>query len=560
MATACPTVHWLDGGELTAAAFHLVPAHAPGEPLFVLLGKLVTLIPLGSIAFRVNLLSSFSAAAAAYVANLVVLSWLDRTVPVRAPWQTPAVAALVVGGIFLGYPVWIQSVRAEVYTLHLLLALLGIATAWKAGEAGGLDPRWTASSALVWGLALAVHPLLAALAFLPTAGIALGRSPRWRPRTWLGAAAGGIAGWSTCLLLPVRALAHPGFGWGDGGSFAGFTDLMLARSFQRNFSPATLELVTHNLAVLGRLAVDHVGPTGLVLGTAGLAWLLLVKRQLQGLLALMVLLFTLLSIVPQNKVYGDNPDLLGYLALPLAVVWMAAGVATCSAAVALGKRIPLWTAPLVLLVACLPVVVLSVRPSDRSNDFDARELGQAAFDRLDPGAILVVSGNDTTFLTQYLQEVEQARPDVLVLPRALVTHPWFRARLPYSDPWLHAALGPVATFASLVKRPVRVELREQDLASAQHLCPVPAPGWGFFDIGPCPDLGNPDGPRPLGGLFRPGRPDTSTHALLLGANAILYLGDYYRATGHADWADRLLEKLEQTVPGLAVPATTPSEP
>src|SRR5713226_7984529 len=46
-----------DSPELIIAAVTLGVAHAPGYPLFTMLGHLFSLFPVGSIPFRVNLLS-----------------------------------------------------------------------------------------------------------------------------------------------------------------------------------------------------------------------------------------------------------------------------------------------------------------------------------------------------------------------------------------------------------------------------------------------------------------------------------------------------------------------
>src|SRR5207302_6507196 len=46
-----------DSPELITAAVTLGVAHAPGYPLFTMLGHLFSLLPLGPIPFRVNLLS-----------------------------------------------------------------------------------------------------------------------------------------------------------------------------------------------------------------------------------------------------------------------------------------------------------------------------------------------------------------------------------------------------------------------------------------------------------------------------------------------------------------------
>lgn len=62
--TLCREIFFTDGGELAAAAATLGIAHPPGYPLFTLLGRLLTLLPISTIAFRIGLLSALSAAGA----------------------------------------------------------------------------------------------------------------------------------------------------------------------------------------------------------------------------------------------------------------------------------------------------------------------------------------------------------------------------------------------------------------------------------------------------------------------------------------------------------------
>src|SRR6185503_1451947 len=59
---ACRTIYVGDSGELTTAVAVLGIPHPSGYPLYVLLGKLWTLlVPVGSIAFRMSLFSAFCA-------------------------------------------------------------------------------------------------------------------------------------------------------------------------------------------------------------------------------------------------------------------------------------------------------------------------------------------------------------------------------------------------------------------------------------------------------------------------------------------------------------------
>ena len=62
---ACRTIYVGDSGELVTAVAVLGIPHPSGYPLYVMLGKLWTLlVPFGSIAFRMSLFSAFFAAGA----------------------------------------------------------------------------------------------------------------------------------------------------------------------------------------------------------------------------------------------------------------------------------------------------------------------------------------------------------------------------------------------------------------------------------------------------------------------------------------------------------------
>jgi hypothetical protein len=57
VAHLAPGLYLRDSGELTTAAWSLGVAHETGFPLFCLLGKLASLVPLGEVATRLAALS-----------------------------------------------------------------------------------------------------------------------------------------------------------------------------------------------------------------------------------------------------------------------------------------------------------------------------------------------------------------------------------------------------------------------------------------------------------------------------------------------------------------------
>ena len=71
--TLAPTVTLVDSGELIVAARSLGVAHPPGFPLYVVLAHLATMVPIGSVAVRVNFASALFAALASALVSLVVI-------------------------------------------------------------------------------------------------------------------------------------------------------------------------------------------------------------------------------------------------------------------------------------------------------------------------------------------------------------------------------------------------------------------------------------------------------------------------------------------------------
>jgi tetratricopeptide (TPR) repeat protein len=129
-ATKAPTLSFWDCGEFITCSYVLGIPHPPGSPLYVLLGRLFTLIPFHTdIAARVNMLSAMTGAVAAMLAFLVTfrlirLWWSGGQF---TGWKR---AAAYFGGIVgasmfaFGKTQWNNSMEAEVYTSAMLLMIL----------------------------------------------------------------------------------------------------------------------------------------------------------------------------------------------------------------------------------------------------------------------------------------------------------------------------------------------------------------------------------------------------------------------------------------------------
>ncbi|MDP6945363.1 MAG: DUF2723 domain-containing protein, partial [Myxococcota bacterium] len=169
IATATPGAFWLDSSELAAAGVTLGIPHAPGHPLYLILAHAASLVPVGSIGFRLAMLSALCGALAVTLVYALTMRLAAVTLDARPPdWA----AALPAVAFALSEALWLQSVRAEVYTLHLLIALglLVVAIDWTLSKDRRPGPLW--SAAFLLGLGGGNHHLLL-LALMPAVAVLL---------------------------------------------------------------------------------------------------------------------------------------------------------------------------------------------------------------------------------------------------------------------------------------------------------------------------------------------------------------------------------------------------
>lgn len=196
LATLAPTVTPWDSGEFLSAIRTLGIPHPPGTPLFILVARVwADLVPGVPFALAANAGSAVATAGACGALALLVTRWTGR-------WLA-GVAGAVAGGTMA--TVWQNATETEVYAWALLLVVLLLVVADRAGE------RWSARHrallAFLFGLAVPLHlsVLVAGPAVLLLAGTDAGGD--WSVRAALRpAGAWCIAlGVGTVTLTPLVA-------------------------------------------------------------------------------------------------------------------------------------------------------------------------------------------------------------------------------------------------------------------------------------------------------------------------------------------------------------------
>jgi hypothetical protein len=473
--TLAPTTAMWDASEYITAAYTLGIPHPPGNPLFVLLGRVATLlVPFGSIAVRVNLLAAVSSAMAAAIWFLVAERVLAQWFELR--WPRLAGAALAALLSATAFTVWNQSVVNEkVYTVSLAFfaVVSWLTVLWCDDPDGRRADRLLVLIAYLIGLGYANHP--AGFLVAPAVGVAvLARRPRTLLR-WRVIAAALVAlmlGLTPFAVEPIRAAHHPALNEGEP------TGCATTIGFSCTFSQTTVDRLMDNINRVQYGKPDlsvRQAPFSAQLGMWWLyfkwQWLRDVHGQQQGLQTALALVFLALGVAGgvahwrhdrasfwffgpliftvtfvlvyyMNFKYGasQDPDLAGierevrdrdyfylwsysawsvWAALGLAALWRALADRVSAG----GARRWATSAP-VLLLGVMPLVG-NWRQASRAGETVTREWAHDMLNSIEPYGILITLGDNDTFPLWYAQEVEGVRRDVTVAVTSLLNTDWY---------------------------------------------------------------------------------------------------------------------------------------
>ncbi len=159
--TLAPTVTFIDSGELATACYQLNTAHPTGYPLFTLLGRLFTLIPIFSPIYILNLMSAVFTAVAVAVTFKLLIEILNR---INSGYKFSVNKNLITyitafsGSLILAFSktYWDTAESIEVYNLHKIFLSLILYLFIKASYRDNSERYWILF-AFVLGLSFGNH-------------------------------------------------------------------------------------------------------------------------------------------------------------------------------------------------------------------------------------------------------------------------------------------------------------------------------------------------------------------------------------------------------------------
>ena len=469
--TAAPTVSFWDSGEFIACAFTLGIPHPPGAPLYLLIGRLFTMLPVGEDpAFPMNLISAITSALAVLfvyliTVRLILLGWGD------GEWNTKRVSGVVGGAVaalMLAFSdtFWYNAVETEVYGFSAMLMTLtlwlGLRWMERAGDA--ISRRILFFIAYLMGLAGGVH-LLCLLTVPPLLMLIWFRKPEILrdPRLWAYASLLFIAGYSTYASLYIRSGLNPIIDENNPETWANFikflgreqygSESMLLGVFDRKAPLWDFQIWTmyikyflSQFPVPGlrfvsdafRQATSHdvqfvrISVVPYLLGCWGMweHWRR-DQRRFWAIAALFVLSGIGLSIYlnmedPQPR----ERDYVFVGSFGLFAVWIGiAASVVMRVALSLRGRSPSVVAACLLLAMPAGLAASLYPTHDRTGNRFAYDYAANILNSCDPDAILFTNADNDSFPLWFHQEVMGVRKDVRVVNLSLLNTPWYIKQL-----------------------------------------------------------------------------------------------------------------------------------
>jgi len=515
--TLAPSTAMWDTSEYIAAAYVLGIPHPPGNPFFVLLGRVMSLLPVApNIAQRINLMAAACSAVSAGAWFLITERVLESWLPAR--WQRLVGASIAVLVGATAFTVWNQSVVNEkVYTVSLLFfaVVAWLIVRWCDDPDGAKADRLLILIAYLIGLGYANHP--AGFLVAPAAGVAI-LARRWRTvlrwRLVIACVGALVLGLTPFVYEPIRAAHFPAIN--EGEPTACTTTFKVSCTLDKVTWDRLMDNI--NRVQYGKPDVsDRQAPFSAQLGMYWLyfkwQWFRDVHGAhpgIQGVLAAVFLILglfggyahwrydrrsfwffgpliftvTIALIVYLNFKYGysESPELGDSVAREVRdrdyfylwsfsawSVWVALGlvflweslaalfgtevVGPAKAPVEQPKRAGWMATSWVLALAFIPLLV-NWKSASRAGQTDTRDFARDLLNSVEPYGVLVTVGDNDTFPLWYAQEVEGIRKDVVVANTSLLNTDWYTRQMLRRPTYSYDSLaGPAIYRGHVWKRP-----------------------------------------------------------------------------------------------------------
>lgn len=500
--TSARSVFWWDSGELIASVSSLGIAHRPGFPIYILLAKMFSFLPFGTITFKVNLFSGLLASLSLVTLFLILKEPRERFFSNLKISDRLFYFASILSVILAGftYSFWIQAVRAEVYTLGTFIFLTLLFLLLKLQETG--KTRSTAKNAkyfmlfcFILGLGLCNHYAILISALPALIYLLLNSSLRkfLSPGVLFTGILSFISGLSVYLYLPVRSSTGPAFNWGNPADLNQLLKSVFALESLQKMGFGSGTPFWSKFFGTVNLMTDQLSFVVMILAFIGLFYFYQMNRKLFWFSLWLILGNCLITAFVVDEFITDNPDLHGYLIPSMIMLSIGFGLgvllilqnlksAFFSTKVKFNTEKLIYPLALVLvtIICLLPVYRAYPKANLAKNSFPS-QYAMCIISGLPQNSLVIIDNPNLDFILRGLQYGEGIRKDLTILNRSFLPAYWYCQQERKKHPEIFQGIPEAKTGETLFvnvakkalrdKRPVYIEYIEKDTVIKDFLMP-----------------------------------------------------------------------------------------
>jgi Tfp pilus assembly protein PilF len=404
-----PTVTFGDSGELIAAITSLGISHPTGFPLYILLGKLFSLLPFANPALRINVMS---AVFAAFVPVVIFHSLL--LVPSAGSKKLFKYSAAFLTALLavFSYTLWSQSGMARIYTLNALFCAAALYIFLLISERGA-SLKLYSIFAFLTGLGAGLH-----LTFTVTAGILwvfiIISDYKFFLKNLFWMIVFFLSGLSIYLYIIIRGGGNPLMQWSVITTPDDFYTYFTQQHYKKKMFSRDIIGYSAYFDYIRTVVFRELSPAGVLLmalgAVAGLA------KRFRYALALILIFFANIVIL---SLYGNYTDL--KLAFRYLIPSYMAGLFLVymffEYIAAKIKNLPVSIAATAIICAVIISLSFPVNhyETDKSGDYLAYFFTKDTLDTLPEHSYLFASGDNQIFPLAYFKYVLKQAPTVRIL-------------------------------------------------------------------------------------------------------------------------------------------------
>lgn len=421
-----PSVYWIDSGNFLSAVYKLSIPYPTGFPLYILLAKIFSFLPIKEFAWRVNFFSAFCSAITAVVIFYLIKQLL-------ADYESRSQYRLFISfaGIFsvfasvFSYSFWSQSTNATPYALNWLISLFSLLAIirWSCQKQKGIKTNfWFYLFTLSFGLGFGNHPLIIVL--IPGYLFYLIANRKYLNLKLILKGAGLFltSGLIFYLYFPLREYLHLTFSWQQPQTIKEYIEFFIGKQYQgagatsvSNFQYMWFFFQKYINSILNRQFEDYLTYILLLFSLLGSIKIYLIKKR-NFFLLFLILIFNLLTslfyITRNRSVYFALCWLILAIFSGIGIFWIFDFLIQKKV-----KKIIIIATVFTFSILAVSLIIFNYPKLDKHNHYFAEDFAQNIVNNLKPDSILLVGSESdksshTTVLINFHQSVKKTRPDV----------------------------------------------------------------------------------------------------------------------------------------------------